>query len=42
MVLVFDEQNDCYIIMALGWESRTQRTYRPVIHLDIVGGKVYI
>lgn len=40
--LVFDEKNDRYVVTAVGWESRVQRTYRPIIHIDIIGDKVWI
>lgn len=37
---VFDEQNDHYLLMALGWERN--RVHNPVIHVDIINGKFWV
>lgn len=39
---VFDEQNDRYLIMSVGWEGRIRRIHGCLAHLDIINGKVWI
>ncbi len=39
---VFDEFNDRYLILSVGWEGRVQRIHNCLIHLDIVDGKIWI
>jgi hypothetical protein len=39
---VFDEQNDRYLIMSVGWQGRTRRIHGCLVHLDIIDGKVWI
>ncbi len=39
---VFDEPNDRYLILSVGWEGRVQRIHHCLIHLDIIDGKVWI
>ena len=39
---VFDEHNDRYLIMSVGWEGRTKRIHGCLVHLDIIGGKVWM
>jgi len=38
---VFDEQNDRYLVVSLGWE-RPRRVHSCLLHVDIIGGKVWI
>ena len=39
---VFDEHNDRYLIMSIGWEGRTKRVHGCLVQLDIINGKVWI
>lgn len=39
---VFDETNDRYLIMSVGWEGHIRRIHHCLIHLDIIDGKVWI
>lgn len=38
---VFDRSGDHYLMMAVGWNG-FERIYAPLVHIDIVGGKVWI
>ncbi len=38
---VFDEVNDSYILMTLGWD-RKARVHGCLIHLDIIDGKIWV
>ena len=39
---VFDETNDRYLIMTVGWEGRVRRIHHCLVHLDIINGKIWI
>lgn len=39
---VFDEKNDHYLVMSVGWEGRVRRIHGCLAHLDIINGKVWI
>lgn len=39
---VFDEPNDRYLIMSVGWEGKIRRIHGCLVHLDIINGKVWI
>jgi hypothetical protein len=39
---VFDEANDRYIVVSVGWRDNSHRVYFNLVHLDIIGGKVWI
>jgi len=39
---VFDVKNDRYIIASHGWQNGTQRMHGVLVHLDIIGDKVWI
>ena len=39
---VFDEANDHYIIVSVGWLDSNHRIYFNLVHLDIINGKVWI
>ena len=39
---VFDEANDRYIIVSVGWLNPSNRIYHNLVHLDIINGKVWI
>lgn len=38
---VFDTTNDRYVIMSVGWD-KTKRVHGSLIHVDIIGDKVWI
>lgn len=39
--LLFDEENDHYQLMYVGWQNG-KRIYGAVIHMDIINGKVWL
>ncbi len=39
--LLFDEENDHYQLMYVGWQNG-RRIYGAVIHIDIINGKVWL
>jgi hypothetical protein len=39
---VFDEKNDRYLVMTVGWQRGTRRIHGCLAHLDIINGKVWI
>lgn len=39
--LLFDEENDHYQLMYVGWQNG-RRIYGAVIHMDIINGKVWL
>ena len=39
---VFDEANDRYIVVSVGWLDSNHRIYFNLVHLDIINGKVWI
>jgi hypothetical protein len=39
---VFDETNDRYVVVSVGWEGNVRRIYHSLVHLDIINGKVWI
>ncbi|GAB4455648.1 MAG: hypothetical protein OHK0029_12180 [Armatimonadaceae bacterium] len=38
---IFDRENDRYTIMSVGWQGN-KRVHHPLIHLDIIDGKIWI
>lgn len=39
---VFDETNDRYLVVVVGWEGNVRRIYHNLLHLDIINDKVWI
>lgn len=39
--LLFDEENDHYQLMYVGWQNG-RRIYGAVLHMDIINGKVWL
>lgn len=39
---VFDEKNDRYIVVSVGWEGNARRIYHNLAQLDIINGKIWI
>jgi hypothetical protein len=39
---VFDEPNDRYLVVVVGWEGNIRRIYHNLLHLDIIDGKIWI
>lgn len=39
--LLFDEENDHYQLMYVGWQNG-QRIYGAVIHMDIINNKIWL
>lgn len=40
--LVFDEERGCYVVMTVGFDHAGVRVDAPLIHIDIIGDKVYL
>ncbi|MUG92344.1 XisI protein [Scytonema sp. UIC 10036] len=41
-VTVFDCQHDRYQLLQIGWTDSHKRIFTPILHLDIIEGKVWI
>jgi XisI protein len=41
-VTVFDESSNQYQILDLGWDESGKRVFQPMIHLELLDGKVWI
>lgn len=39
--VLFDEKRDHYMVIVVGWEKE-ERVYLPVLHLDIIDGKIWL
>jgi hypothetical protein len=39
---VFDQENDRYLVMSVGWQGRIRRIHGCLLHLDLIDGKVWI
>ena len=39
---VFDETNDRYLVMAVGWETQVRRVHYCLVHIDILNEKIWI
>ena len=39
---VFDESNDRYLVVSVGWLDSSHRVYFNYVHLDIIDAKVWI
>jgi XisI protein len=39
---VFDTIHHHYQLLDLGWNSQQQRVFLPILHLDIIAGKVWV
>jgi hypothetical protein len=39
---VFDEKNDRYLVLTVGWEGRVRRIHHCLVHLDIINDKIWI
>lgn len=41
-VPVFDTIHDRYQLLDLGWRGEDERVFLPIVHLDLINGKVWI
>jgi XisI protein len=41
-VPVFDTVHDRYQLLDLGWHGEDERVFLPIVHLDLIEGKVWI
>jgi hypothetical protein len=39
---VFDDENNRYIIVSVGWQNNTRRMHGCLVHLDIINEKIWI
>lgn len=39
--VVFDAERDRYLLVSIGWEGH-KRILQPIIHVDIIGGKIWV
>lgn len=42
VVPVFDRQSNRYQLLCRGWKAEEKRVFYPVIHIEIIHGKVWI
>lgn len=42
VVPIFDRHNDRYQLLCQGWTADEKRVFYPVIHIEIIQGKVWI
>jgi hypothetical protein len=42
IVPIFDRQRDLYQLLCQGWTEGEKRVFHPVIHIEIIQGKVWI
>jgi hypothetical protein len=40
--VVFDETNDRYLVLTVGWQGRVRRIHHCLVHLDIVNEKIWV
>jgi hypothetical protein len=38
---ILDREHDRYILLTIGWDG-LKRIYGPLVHIDIIGGKLWI
>jgi XisI protein len=41
-VPVFDREGDRYQLLDIGWDHLGRRVFQPIVHVDLVDGKVWI
>jgi hypothetical protein len=41
-ISIFDTTQDHYQLLEMGWGEQQQRIFLPILHLDIIAGKVWI
>jgi XisI protein len=39
---IFDRTHHHYQLLDLGWDSEQQRIFLPILHLDIIAGKIWV
>jgi hypothetical protein len=39
---VFDDENNRYIVVSVGWQNNTRRMHGCLVHLDIINEKIWI
>jgi XisI protein len=39
---VFDEKKDHYQLLDIGWDDEGRRVFQPILHLDLIDGKIWI
>lgn len=42
VVPIFDRQNDRYQLLCQGWTTGEKRVFHPMIHIEIIQGRVWI
>ena len=40
--LIIDRENQSYQVMMLGWDSDDNRVHHSIVHIDIIGGKIWV
>jgi hypothetical protein len=41
-VPILDTERDHYQLLDIGWDESGQRVFQPIVHVDILNGKVWI
>lgn len=39
---ITDDEHGHYAVIHVGWDNKGRRVYGPVIHLDLINGKIWI
>jgi XisI protein len=39
---VFDEKENHYQLLDIGWDEEGRRVFQPILHLDLIDGKIWI
>jgi XisI protein len=41
-VPIFDREGDRYQLLDIGWDQAGRRVFQPIVHVDLIDGKVWI
>lgn len=41
-ISIFDDKKDHYQLLDIGWDETGRRVFQPILHLDLINGKVWI
>jgi hypothetical protein len=41
-IFIFDEKNDHYQLLDIGWDDAGRRVFQPILHLDLINDKIWI
>jgi XisI protein len=41
-ITIFDEKNNHYQLLDIGWDDTGHRVFQPILHLDLINNKIWI